>query len=272
MPPLEKTDADAPPGGVRVHASFPEPERRGRLATLLSFLLHALIILLAIRLTAAVALPEHSPLGDAVELALGGGGGGGGQGGVAAVHTTPPPPPVKTPPPVVPPPPPPPVPTVIPPPPPTQVTPPPPPAAADPSPAGAVAAAGTGSGTGGGNGTGTGTGTGSGQGPGTGSGKGGGEGGGNGGFPPEPKQMIVPAAQCVPSDLRGKSVEVTFHVAADGRRDRRSPSRRRSMTARTPRSLTKSCATIASSLPGMPSGKAVPGVTTDAGHLLIRAQ
>jgi TonB family protein len=214
MPPLEKTDADAPPRGVRVHASFPEPERRGRLATLLSFLLHALIILLAIRLTAAVALPEHSPLGDAIELALGGGGGGGGQGGVAAVHATPPPPPVKTPPPVVPPPPPP-VPTVVPPPPPTQVTPPPPAATADPSPASTAAAAGTGTGTGGGNGTGTGTGTGSGQGPGTGSGKGGGEGGGNGGFPPEPKQMIVPGLDG-PKRLHGKSVEVTFHVAADG--------------------------------------------------------
>lgn len=211
MPP-PNTDADAPPGGVRVHASLPERERRGRAATALSFLFHALIIYLAIRLTAVVTLPERSPIGDAIQLALGGGGGGGGQRGSAFQHTAvPPPPPVVTPA-IVPPPP---TPTVIPPPP---VQPPaPPPASADPNPpASTVAAAGTGTGTGGGNGSGSGTGTGSGQGPGSGSGSGGGNGGGRGGFPPENKQLVIPNLDA-PKKLRGKSVEVTFMVSAEGR-------------------------------------------------------
>jgi outer membrane biosynthesis protein TonB len=180
----------------------------------ISFVVHALIILMLIRLTAEAVLPEHSPLGDAIQMVLGGGGGGGGQGGQAFQHATvPPPPPTTKPPPVVPPPPPP-VPTVIPPPPAAE----PPPAAvqAPAAAASSVAAAGTGTGTGGGSGTGTGTGTGSGQGPGTGSGTGGGTGGGNGGFPPVNKQMIVPPIEGVPKELRGKTVEVTFYVTAAG--------------------------------------------------------
>jgi len=208
-------DADAPTGGVRVHASLPEPDRRSRLATVVSFLLHALIIYLAIRITASVALPEHSPLGDAIQMVLGGGGGGGGQGGQAFDHAkAPPPPPTPVPPPVMPPPPPP-APTVVP----QTVTPPPPaapPAAStEPPSASTVAGAGTGTGTGGGNGSGTGTGTGSGQGPGSGSGTGGGNGGGTGGFGPDPKQLIVPGLDA-PKELRGKNFEVIFSVTATG--------------------------------------------------------
>jgi len=210
-PPVAK-DADAPTGGVRVHAFLPTPDRRrGRLATIISFLLHALIIYIAIRLTADVALPEHSPIGDAIQLALGGGGGGGGQGGPVVVHPVAPPPAV-VPPPVQPPPPP----TVIPPPPTPQPVPP-PAAIADPAPASTVAAPGSGAGSGGGNGTGTGTGNGGGQGPGSGSGSGGGTGGGNGGSPPESKQMTVPPMEKTPKELRGKSVDITFDVSADGR-------------------------------------------------------
>ena len=209
MPP-RNTDADAPPGGVRVHASLPTPERRGRLATVISFVVHALIILVAIRLTAVVTMPEHSPIGDAIKMVLGGGGGGGGQHGAAFEHPAPPPKAV-VPPPV--PPPPLPVPTVTPPPPPV------PPAAvvADPSPASPGAAAGAGTGSGGGTGSGQGPGRGSGQGPGSGSGSGGGNGGGRGGFPPVNKQMIIPPTDGVPKELRGKEIEVTFYVTAAGR-------------------------------------------------------
>jgi protein TonB len=212
MPP-RNTDADAPPGGVRVHASFPAAERRGRLATTISFLLHALIIFIAIRLTAVVTMPEHSSIGDAIQLVLGGGGGGGGQRGAAFEH--PATPPLQTPavpPPVQPPPPP--VPTVIPPSPAPPQPVPPPAAVADPNPASTGAAAGTGTGSGGGNGSGTGTG--SGQGPGSGSGSGGGSGGGMGGFPPQNRTVIVPQLNA-PKKLRGKTVTVTFHVAVDGR-------------------------------------------------------
>ncbi|HEY3934270.1 MAG TPA: energy transducer TonB [Gemmatimonadales bacterium] len=174
--------------------------------------MHALLIYLAVRLTAAVVLPTHSTVGDAIELVLSGGGGGGGQNGVAFNHSTPPPAPV--PPPVIPPPPPP-VPKVIPPPAPVpqQIAPPAPvPAPADQN----GAAAGTGSGTGGGNGTGVGTGTGSGEGPGSGSGKGGGDGGGNRGIPPEPRQMTLPPFDNTPKQLRRRPIDVTFTVSAEG--------------------------------------------------------
>jgi outer membrane biosynthesis protein TonB len=184
------------------------------MAPLVSLALHLLVIYLALRLTASAVLPEHSPIGDAIRLALGGGGGGGGQGGVSMQHAAVPPPPTPTPPPVVPPPPPPPVPTVIPPPP--TASEPPPAVSPAPSSASTVAAAGTGTGTGGGNGSGTGTGTGSGEGPGSGSGKGGGNGGGLGGFPPESKQMVLPPLEGVPKELRNRSVEVTFFITAAG--------------------------------------------------------
>ena len=81
--PLHPLDADVPARGVRVHASLPGEERRSRVAGVVSFLLHTLIIYLAIRLTATVAIPEHSRIGDAIKMVLGGGGGGGGLGGPA---------------------------------------------------------------------------------------------------------------------------------------------------------------------------------------------
>ena len=209
----QEPDAGAPSGGVRVHASLPGTEPRSRLATAISFVIHLLIILLALRLTASAVLPEHSPIGDAIQMVLGGGGGGGGQGGQAFARASVPPPVVPATPAVVPPPPPP-VPTVIPPPP--SVAEPQPAAATAPVAASTVAAAGTGTGTGGGSGSGTGTGTGSGEGPGTGSGKGGGNGGGNGGFPPDPKQLILPPIEGIPKELRGKEIGVTFYVTVTG--------------------------------------------------------
>ncbi|HEY4101094.1 MAG TPA: hypothetical protein VGM20_09480 [Gemmatimonadales bacterium] len=213
---LDNTDAGASKGSVRVHASLPGNDRRSRLAPVISFLVHALLIYLALRVTAAVVLPAHSAVGDAIQLVIGGGGGGGGQRGSAFHASTPPPPPVT--PPVVPPPPlpPPPVPTVIPPPPPVQQQVAPPPAAPAPASDPGAAAAGAGTGTGGGTGSGIGTGNGSGEGPGSGSGKGGGNGGGTGGFPPEPKQMILPPFDNTPKQLRGKPINVTFTVSADG--------------------------------------------------------
>jgi outer membrane biosynthesis protein TonB len=63
---------------------------------------------------------------------------------------------------------------------------------------------GTGGGTGGGTGTGTGPGVGGGQGP------------GGGGQPPEPRQLVIPPSD-FPKELRGRQIEVTFFVAADGR-------------------------------------------------------
>lgn len=207
----QETDADAPSGGVRVHASLPTSERRSRFATLLSFVLHLLLILLAIRLTANAVLPDHSPIGDAIQMVLGGGGGGGGQAGQAFALPAVALPPTATPPLVVPPPP-----TVIPPPPTTIPPAAPPPATADPNSASTVAAAGTGTGTGGGNGSGSGAGNGSGEGPGSGSGKGGGTGLGNGGVLAESKGLILPPLDGVPKELRGKPVDVTFYVAATG--------------------------------------------------------
>ena len=75
----------------------------------------------------------------------------------------------------------------------------------------------------------TGGGAGAGTGPGTGGGTGGGVGGGRGpgvgpgqsgeggrGRPPEPRQLVIPPSD-FPKELRGRRIEVTFFVAADGR-------------------------------------------------------
>lgn len=199
-------DADAPDRVVRVRASLPSASRRSRLAPVLSFVVHALLILLAIRLTAAVALPERSPIGDAIQMVLGGGGGGGHQ-GAQFEHPPPPPEPTK---PV-----PQPVPTVIPPPQPVQETVPPPSIQPAPLPA-APGDAGTGTGTGGGTGSGQGIGNGSGKGPGSGSGTGGGNDSSAGPSRPDPKQLIIPPLDS-PKQLRGKTVQVTFTVGADGK-------------------------------------------------------
>jgi protein TonB len=73
-------------------------------------------------------------------------------------------------------------------------------------------AQGTGGGTGGGIGTDNGPGVGPGAGPGT-----GGETGR--GTAPEPRQLVLPPAD-YPKDMRGRQVEVTFYVTADGRVER----------------------------------------------------
>jgi hypothetical protein len=208
-------DADVPARSVRVHASLPQRERRSRSASIASFVLHGILIYLAIRLTAEVAILDHSPLGDAMLIALGGGGGGGGRGGAVVEHAvTPPAPPPKMVPPVQPPPPP--TPTVTPPVAPPVVQPSPPPTAEPPAAGVAAPAGGTGTGTGGGNGSGVGTGTGSGRGPGSGTGSGGGNGDGNRGSPAESKMLAMPDITGVPKPLRGQPIEVTFSIAADG--------------------------------------------------------
>jgi len=71
-----------------------------------------------------------------------------------------------------------------------------------------------------GSGEGTGGGTGTGVGPGVGPGVGEGTGGEMGrGSAPEPRQLVLPPAD-YPKDMRGRQVEVTFYVTADGRVDR----------------------------------------------------
>lgn len=87
-----------------------------------------------------------------------------------------------------------------------------PPAATAGEIAGAGAGAGAGPGAGGGEGGGTGGGVGVGKGPGA-------DGGGGGETAPEPRQLVLPPAD-YPKDMRGRRVEVTFYVAADGRVER----------------------------------------------------
>ncbi len=202
--------ADAPSGRVRVSASFPQPPRRDPVATLASLLFHALLIYLAIRVSAVVVEPRGGDFAEAFQQFIAGGGGGGGKGGTFIAVVPPAAPtvvPVETPPVVTP--------TVVPTPtpvetPPTEI---PPPAAA---PGAAPAGAGSGGGTGGGVGTGTGTGTGSGVGPGSGGGTGGGVGTGRAGMPPEPRSLMVPSLDA-PKSLRGKAVEVVFIISVEGR-------------------------------------------------------
>ena len=78
--------------------------------------------------------------------------------------------------------------------------------------AGAGEGAGAGPGAGGGEGGGTGGGVGVGKGPGA-------DGGGSGETAPEPRQLVLPPAD-YPKEMRGRRVEVTFYVAADGRVER----------------------------------------------------
>jgi periplasmic protein TonB len=82
--------------------------------------------------------------------------------------------------------------------------------------AGAIAGAGEGAGAGPGAGGGEGGGTGGGVGPGDGPGAGG---EGVRETAPEPRQLVLPPAD-YPKDMRGRRVEVTFYVAADGRVER----------------------------------------------------
>lgn len=208
-------NADVPERGVRVRASLPEDTQRTRWSAALSVLVHVLLIAFAIRVGFEAADERGNPMLDFDQLPGGGGGGGTGGAGYVTVLPPPPPPPpaiTETAPTVVP--------TEIPPP---EVEPeedpepvPPPPAPTPPAgnPGGTQ---GTGGGSGGGQGTGTGPGTGSGVGPGSGGGSGGGTGGGGQrGRPPESRAMILPPIDNVPRSLRGKSVEVTFHIDATG--------------------------------------------------------
>ena len=202
--------AGAPSGRVRVSASFPEPPRRDPVATAVSLLFHAVLIYLAIRVSAVVVEPRGGDFAEAFQEFMSGGGGGGGKGGTFIAVTPPAAPtvvPVETPPVVTP--------TVVPTPTPAVPTPTeiPPPAAA---PGAAVAGAGSGGGTGGGTGTGAGTGTGSGVGPGSGGGTGGGTGTGRAGMPPVPRSLMIPPLD-FPKSLRGKTAEVVFSISSEGR-------------------------------------------------------
>jgi len=183
----------------------------------LSIVLHVLVIAMVIWATAEIAVPRGGAINDAL-VAASGGGGGGGQGGasyiavaapaataVAAPAVPPEQPPLEQfvppmiPPPVAPA-------SVV-----ASVAP-----DSSSGAASAAASAGTGGGSGGGVGTGAGPGTGSGVGPGSGGGTGGGTGAGERGIGPEPRQLIIPPIDA-PKSLRGKTVAVTFVVAADGR-------------------------------------------------------
>ena len=187
---------------------------------LLSLLIHALIIGLAVRAGERLWSRTLAP-GDPA-LSAGGGGGGGGGGSRVAYITLPParepvmprqtpvtppvPRPRVEPEPVVPPP------TSV------AAAPTPSPAPIDTQPPPATMAAGTGPGAGPGAGGGTGGGTGQGIGPGQGQGTGPGAGGGGQGGrvrPPELRDLAFPFDN-PPKELRGASLAVTFWVRVDG--------------------------------------------------------
>jgi hypothetical protein len=215
---------------VPLRLSLPDQRRRyGGL--LLSLLIHALIIALAVRSGERLWSRTLAP-GDPA-LAPGGGGGGGGGGGPRVAYITLPPPAAPKMPrmtPVTPPPRPPIKTEAVAAPPKTSVipTPTPPPAPIDTQPTPAVASApvdgragtapganpGAGGDTGGGEGPGIGPGQGAGAGPGAG-------GGGAGGTirPPELRDLAFPF-DTPPKELRGASLAVTFWVRVDGRVDR----------------------------------------------------
>ena len=187
----------------------------------MSVILHVTIVLLIlfIQYRGILSWEEVTEMGDPGKKK--GGGGGGGRLQVVALPALPRPAAAKVE--VKVPPPPPPVipvpdPVVVPPPPPT-----PEPVVAAVAPPDSVPTTSTGqggTGTGGGKGTGTGPGQGSGSGPGSGTGTGPGTGGAGGrGFPPEPRQVILPPLD-YPKNLRGRTVAVTFWVGTDGRVER----------------------------------------------------
>jgi TonB family protein len=215
--PRELTRAPTP-----LRLALPASRRRyGSL--LLSVLLHALIIALAVRSGERLWSRALAP-GDPA-LTPGGGGGGGGGSRVAYITLPPAPQPPATPrqTPVTPPAPHPrvdPEPVVTPP---VAAAPTPAPAPSDTQPPPApTATAGTGPGAGpgagGGTGGGMGPGIGPGQGPGTGAGTGG---GGQGGTvrPPELRDLAFPF-DTPPKELRGASLAVTFWVRVDGQVER----------------------------------------------------
>jgi hypothetical protein len=190
---------------------------RSRLGGPGSLLLHVLVVLLLVRVTRDGRWWEPEPI-DGPGLGNAGGGGSGraitmiplapAEPAPRAVSEPVTPVPVPVPPaPVV-------MPEQIPP-----IAPPtPPPADTIQRPAGGAGTTGTGGGTGGGTGPGSGPGTGPGSGPGT---------GGTGtpadsarpaGRPPEPRQLILPPFD-YPKSMRGRTIQVTFFVLADGKVD-----------------------------------------------------
>jgi len=200
----------------------------------ISLVVHALILLLAVRSGEHLWSRTLAP-GDPA-LPTGGGGGGGGGGAPRVTYITLPPPPaaaepVMRPDPVVPLPVRPPVePTparttpkpspevAAPTPPPVDTQPPTPPAAAGTVSTASATTPGSGPGTGGGQGGGAGQGIGPGEGRGSGPGNGGG-GQGGGIRPPELRDLAFPF-DTPPKELRGASLAVTFWVRVDGRVDR----------------------------------------------------
>jgi len=220
-----RTSRDSTRAPTPLRLALPASRRRyGSL--LLSVLLHALIIALALRSGERLWSRTLAP-GDPA-LTPGGGGGGGGGSRVAYITLPPAPQPPAMPRQT----------TVTPPVPPPRVEPEPvvtPPVAEAPTPAPAPidtqpsptpsAAAGTGPGAGpgaggGGTGGGAGTGIGPGQGQGPGAGQGAG-GGGQGGIvrPPELRDLAFPF-DTPPKELRGASLAVTFWVRVDGQVER----------------------------------------------------
>lgn len=209
-------DAGVPDGDVRVRALLPLTRRRSPLTAVVSLLLHALVVLLLVRVGMTVAEERGNPLLDFLGQQPGGGGGGGtGGSGYIALKAPPPPPPEEAPEEVA-------APAVVP-----EVVPPveqlpelkpevPPPP--DPAAGAAGGSQGSGGGSGGGAGTGEGSGTGSGVGAGSGGGTGGGTGGGGRpGSPPENRGMVLPPLDDIPRKLRGLTFEVTFWVDVGGR-------------------------------------------------------
>ena len=200
---------------------LPKP-RKSPWSGLGSLLLHTLLIgaIVLANWREVLSWSPVTEMGDP-DKERGGGGGGGSIREVALPAFQRP----AAPPAVAPPPPPPPLPVVPVPEPEPVVLPPPPPqptstvsATPDSVPSASTGQGGPGSG--GGKGSGVGPGTGSGTGPGSGSGTGPGTGGEGGrGFPPEPRQLILPPLD-YPKSMRGRTVAVTFWVATDGRVER----------------------------------------------------
>lgn len=204
------------PSGARppLRLRLPRPRRRAW-ALPISLALHALAALL---LASSVRRDwTRTPAVGPIAIALPSVGGGGGGGANREAYITPPAPrapprvrerPPERPvaePPLIAPPPPDPMPVEPPDTQPSDAS-----ATADTTGAAGSAAGGPGPGTGPGTGGGTGGEAGTGTGPGVGPGEGG------RGRPPEPRQLVIPPAD-FPKELRGRRIEVTFFVAADGR-------------------------------------------------------
>ena len=219
LPHLEGTTRAPTPLRLTLPAS-----RRRYGSLVLSVLLHALIIALALRSGERLWSRALAP-GDPALTPGGGGGGGGSRVAYITLPPAPKPPAIPRQTPVTSPPPHPrvdPEPAVIPPTP-VAAVPAPAPAPIDTQPPPAPSAAagtgpGAGPGAGGGTGGAVGPGIGPGQGPGTGAGAGG---GGQGGTvrPPELRDLAFPF-DTPPKELRGASLAVTFWVRVDGQVDR----------------------------------------------------